>query len=120
MSKKTERKNKTNLNVEWPTESFFTIKDLWKVNPQFVNITLRVRLTKAISTGQVVEIGNKTGGQGRPEKVFALTPVSQETLDAAKGQGISFVTGAKELIGKTDFSKKPPIVNILQSAAVPA
>lgn len=120
MSKKTERKNKTNLNVEWPKTPFFTIKELWTLNPQFVNITLRVRLTKAITSGQVVEIGNKTGGQGRPEKVFSLVPVVQETIDEAKHQGISFVTGVKDMVGKTDFSAKPPVVNILQSAAVPA
>ena len=51
MSKKIERKNRTILNVNWPKTPYFTIEELWILNPQFVNITLRVRLTKEIEKG---------------------------------------------------------------------
>ena len=39
--KKTDRKNKTNLTVNWP-KNIFTIEELNQKNPEFVNITLRV------------------------------------------------------------------------------
>ena len=48
--KKTDRKNKTNLTITWPT-SIFTIKELNDKNSEFVEITLRVRLRTAIVTG---------------------------------------------------------------------
>lgn len=88
MSKKPERKNRTNLVVKWPTTPYFTIKELLKVNSDFKEITLRVRLTKFIETNEVVEIGNKSGAQGRPEKVFAKTPVSDSILKEADSNHI--------------------------------
>lgn len=91
MSKKTERKNKTNLVVKWPTTSLFTIDDIFQLNSEAKEITLRVRLTKEIESGRAAELGSKTGGQGRPRKVFAFTPVPQTTLDLAKSQNITLV-----------------------------
>ena len=91
MSKKTERKNRTNLVVEWPKTPFFTLEDVFALQPDAKEITLRVRLTKEIEKGKAAEIGWKTGEQGRPKKVFAFTPVSQSTLEAARQQNITLV-----------------------------
>ena len=102
MSKnKTDRKNKTNLNLEFPKASYFTIEELHRLNAEFVNITLRVRLMKAIEAGEVIEIGNKTGGQGRPKKVFALTPVAKETFEEAKGKSIVLISGWEKMVNKS-------------------
>jgi hypothetical protein len=81
--KKTDRKNKTNLNVTWPTE-IFTIKDLNKSNPDFVEITLRVRLKKAIDAGEVNDVGVIHNGKGRPTIVFAYGPVTEQHVEQAK------------------------------------
>jgi hypothetical protein len=119
MSKnKTERKNKTNLNVVWPKTPFFTIEELWASNPEFVNITLRVRLTKAIEAGKVVEFGHKTGGQGRPKKIFALTPLTDAIVQAAKNQNMALADNLDALL-KTTVT---PVTNIVvrTAPAVPA
>ena len=89
MSKKTERKNKTNLNPNWPTTPFFTIEDLQALNPDAKEITLRVRLNTRRDDFEAVEIGTITGGQGRPKKVFAFMPVPEETYVLAESQKIS-------------------------------
>lgn len=88
--KKTQRKNKTNLTLVWPTNTeFFTIKDLCKMNKDFVEITLRVRLKKAIDDEKIVGvIGTTNPGKGRPSLVFAMRPVLQSVLDSAKVAGI--------------------------------
>lgn len=97
MSKKTERKNKTNLVVNWPTTPFFTLDDVFALQPDAKEITLRVRLAKEIEKGKAAEIGCKTGGQGRPKKVFAFTPVPQSTLDLARTQNITLVDQSRLL-----------------------
>jgi hypothetical protein len=91
MSKKTERKNKTNLVVNWPTTPFFTIKELIQMNAGAKEITLRVRLTKEIEAGHAMEIGCKTGGQGRPQKVFAFAPISISTFELAKAANVTII-----------------------------
>ena len=53
--KKTDRKNKTNLTVTWPS-NVFTIKELNAQNTDFVEITLRVRMKKAIDSGEITDI----------------------------------------------------------------
>ena len=94
---KNKRKNKTNMDVNWPTTPYFTIDDLFALNPNFVPITLRVRLTNAIDEdGKVAEIGSIPGGKGRPKKVFAFTPVTKELLDKAESTGINLVDKARE------------------------
>ena len=96
MSKNT-RKNNTGKDVNWPTTPHFIIDDLFALNPKFVKITLRVRLTKAIDEdGKVAEIGSIPGGKGRPKKVFAFTPVTKELLDKAESTGINLVDKARE------------------------
>jgi len=95
--KKTNRQNKTGLTVNWPngfytmdaSESHPNITNLWDQNRHFAAlITLRVRLTNALEDNQVVKLGTIKGGKGRPKLVFANTPVSQETIDAARTAGV--------------------------------
>lgn len=105
---KQQRKNRTNQTVTWPTTAFFTIQELHNLNPKFVNITLRVRLTNAIEAGQVAEIGSVPGGKGRPQKVFTRTPVTQNTLAKARQDGINLVDNADKL------------VNVVSVTAIPA
>lgn len=95
---KQQRKNRTNQVVTWPTTPYFTIRELHNLNPKFVNITLRVRLTNAIEAGQIAEIGSVPGGKGRPQKVFAKTPVTQNVLAKARQDGISMVDNADKLV----------------------
>jgi hypothetical protein len=87
---KTDRKNKTNLVVTWPEHGkLFTIKDLLAANPEFVEITLRVRVDKAIKKERTVAvIGYKNTGKGRPTMMLAMAPITQEFLDAAYATGI--------------------------------
>lgn len=87
---KTDRKNKTNLVINWPEHGkLFTIKDLLNENPEFVEITLRVRLDKAIKKEKTVSIiGHKNTGKGRPTMILAMTPVTQEMLNSAYETGI--------------------------------
>jgi hypothetical protein len=109
MSKKTERKNKTNLIVNWPTTPLFTLEDVFALQPEAKKITLRVRLTKRIERQEVIEIGCKTGGQGRPPKVFAFTPVSGTTWELAKSQKISLV----------EENRRQPAATLARPMAVP-
>ena len=84
-NKKTNRKNKTNLTVTWPSaDKYFTIIDLMGTNKDFIPITLRVRLKNAIDDGTVSEIGTIHGGKGRPKLAFAMNPVTEEVLATAR------------------------------------
>ena len=84
-NKKTNRKNKTNLTVTWPSaDKYFTIVDLMGTNKDFIPITLRVRLKNAIDDGTVSEIGTIHGGKGRPKLAFAMNPVTEEVLATAR------------------------------------
>jgi hypothetical protein len=113
------RKNKTNQSVIWPTVSPFTIKDLQKLNPKFVNITLRVRLTNAIEDEKIVEIGAVPGGKGRPQKVFSLTPVTKTVLDTATAAGINLVDNAeKKLVNVVSVTNTPQVSPV--TSPVPA
>jgi len=85
--------------IVWPTAPFFTIRDLHRLNPRFVEITLRVRFTKEIERGKVAEIGSLNGGKGRPNKVFTLTPITDEKIRQAVGKKINI---ADALFPKTD------------------
>lgn len=108
---KQARKNKTNQSVVWPTSIYFTIKELWHLNPKFIEITLRVRLANAIDPERlVVEIGSIPGGHGRPQKVFAMTPVTQDTLNKAKSSGINLVDNAEQKLINVVSVTKPAMV----------
>ncbi len=104
-----QKKNKTNQQVTWPTATLFTIKELHRLNPKFVEITLRVRLTKAIEAGKVAEIGSIPGEKGRPQKVFSVTPVTQLTFDRAFKEGINPVDNYKSLISVVPATPSQPV-----------
>ena len=87
--KKTDRKNKTNLVVTWPS-NLFTIKELNSHNPEFVEITLRVRLKKAMENGEVNEVGVLPNGKGRPTLVLSHGPITPEKISEAKERGVLF------------------------------
>lgn len=93
-----QKKNKTHQVVTWPTATLFTIKELHRLNPKFVEITLRVRLSKAIEERRVVEVGSIPGDKGRPQKVFSLTPVTKLTLERAIAEHINLVDNADKLV----------------------
>ena len=115
MSKKTERKNKINLNVNWPKTPYFTIEDIFALNKDGKEITLRVRLSKQIEQGKAVEIGCLTGEQGRPRKVFVFTPLTQAVLDLARANHISLVDQSK----LKSFLALPVPVNPFASKPLP-
>lgn len=105
---KTNRKNKTKLTINWPS-SYFTYDQLFAGNSHFVPITLRVRLKNASEKGVVLELGTKNLGKGRPQSVYAVVPVSPETMEAAKDFGVMFhesltvkVVDVKETVESTE------------------
>jgi hypothetical protein len=87
--KKTNRKNKTNLTVNW-LDGFFTIEELHAVNSTFVEITLRSHVNAAKKENKIAEIGCKHNDKGRPKLVFAVVPVTNEVLEAARQAGVIF------------------------------
>jgi hypothetical protein len=102
--KKTDRKNKTGLTVNWP-KGIFTIDECHKSNPDFVNITLRVRIKNAITDGSVNELGYLHNGKGRPCLMLVHGPITQEHVAEAKSRGV---------ILKSDLS-----VNVMNIATTP-
>jgi hypothetical protein len=115
-----QKKNKTNQVVTWPSATLFTIKELHRLNPKFIEITLRVRLSKAIENHEVAEIGSIPGEKGRPQKVFSMTPVTQATLDKAESEHINLVDNAKQLIRVISVTNSSPAssVNPVSSPSV--
>lgn len=106
---KTNRKNKTKLNVNWPKDSLFTFKELHAQNSQFdKEITLRVRLAKAITEGTIVELGTKNLGKGRPLAVYSMTPVSDKLIETAKKEDV--VIHESVTVNIVDI-KDTPVVN---------
>ena len=106
------RKNKTNQSVVWPNTTYFTIPELLKLNSKFVEITLRVRLSKAIEENKIAEIGAIPGGKGRPQKVFSMTPITQLVLDKARANSINLVDNASKLVNVMSLNNRPaPTVN---------
>jgi hypothetical protein len=103
--KKTNRKNKTNLVVNWPN-GHYTVDSLFAENPDFIKITLRVRLNKAISDKSVAVIGTRNGGKGRPKLVFTSTPVTKDVIDAAKQDGV-LVENESTLVNIVAVSNQP-------------
>jgi hypothetical protein len=85
--KKTDRKNKTNLTVTWPS-NIFTIKELNAKNPEFVEITLRVRMKKAMESGEITDIGVLHNGKGRPTLVFVHGTPTKEHIEEAKSRQV--------------------------------
>ena len=88
-NKKTDRKNKTNLTVTWPSnDAYFGVSDLANLNKDFIAITLRVRLKNALDEGVVTQIGTIHGGKGRPKLAFAMSPVTEAAINSARTAGV--------------------------------
>jgi hypothetical protein len=91
-TKKTDRKNKTNLTVTWPSnDTYFGVSELNNLNSDFIAITLRVRLKNALDEGVVTQIGTVHGGKGRPKLAFAMSPVTETAVTAARDAGVVLV-----------------------------
>lgn len=112
--KKTDRKNKTNLVVNWP-KNIFTIEELNEKNPDFVNITLRVRLKKAITDNAVSEVGYLHNGKGRPRLVLACAPITQEHIAEAKSKGVVLKDGLSVNVLSVNASKEESVVTVIES-----
>lgn len=123
MNKKTERKNKTNQVITWPSNNeYFTIDTLSQSNQHMLtssgsDITLRVRLDDAIKKKNLVAvIGTRNCGKGRPKLAFAMTPVQQTALDKAKSEGIMLVDESKlvpVMQIKPVVANEPEMVNMV-------
>ena len=107
-----QKKNKTNQVVTWPTSTLFSLQELHRLNSKFVEITLRVRLIKAIEAGKVVELGCIPGEKGRPQKVYTMTPVTQLTIDKAKAERINCVDNVERLIQVVSVSNRPSVPQV--------
>lgn len=95
---KTGRKNNTKQIVTWPSKAFFTHKDdLVKLNSNMIDITLRTKVMEAIEQGKVKEIGFMQNGKGRPSNVYAMAPVTAETIELAKQKMIILHTEYKSM-----------------------
>jgi hypothetical protein len=103
---KTTKKN--NAAIEWPSNTHFTIDDLSKKYPNFVNITLRFRVKRGIDNKEIVTIGKVKPAIGRPRLVYAKANPSKELLTAA------FASGMLELEDKTKISTKPETVTVAE------
>lgn len=56
--------------LKWPTDEF-TMKELAKLNPDFVELTLRVRLAREIKEKGTVEVVRmEETKRGRPRMLF--------------------------------------------------
>ena len=113
--RKTQRKNKTKQLITWPShDEYFTIDSLVKSNPHMItssgsDITLRVRLSRAITEEphDVIVIGQKNCGKGRPQLVFAMRPVKQSAIDKARSDDINVDTS--KLITVMEISPQTPV-----------
>ena len=114
--RKTQRKNKTKQVIVWPSnDDYFTVKSLVTLNPHMLtsapkpsDITLRVRLNKAINEESLVAvIGHKNCGKGRPELVFAMKPIKQTAIDKAKADNI--MIDMPRLVPVMDISSQPKV-----------
>lgn len=85
--KKTDRKNKTNQTVTYPS-CIFTIKELNELNPDIVTISLRDKVKKAIKRGELNVIGVLPNGKGRPTLVHVFGSITKSIIDEAKNKGV--------------------------------
>lgn len=111
---KTTKKN--NAAIEWPSNTHFTIEELAVSHPNFINITLRFRVKRALENKEIVTIGKIKPPIGRPRLVFAKVNPSKELLESAKAAGIlpledkpSAVTVAEV---NTKKSKQEPVLGV--------
>ena len=85
--KKTDRKNKINQTVTYPS-CIFTIKELNELNPDIVTISLRDKVKKAIKRGELNVIGVLPNGKGRTTLVHVFGSITKSIIDEAKSKGV--------------------------------
>lgn len=108
---KNKRTNKTKQVLNWPSTPYYTIQELFDKNKHFnATITVRVRHTHALESGEAAEIGRVTGGKGAPPKVYAKTPITDTLLEKAKSNGIQLADNVRKLVNVINVSK--PITTI--------
>jgi hypothetical protein len=123
---KTGRKNKTNLTITWPAMGFFNHEDLKKTNPEFVDITLRVRIKAAVENGTIKDIGILHNGKGRPKNVYSIN-INDSVIENAKKAGVTLhdqylvekitdITNTEK--PKTTIKKASSIFDVTPSVAV--
>ena len=119
-TRKTNRKNNTNQTITWPTTGgHFAIKDLFTLNPTMKEITLRTKLNEAIAENLVSAIGTKKNDFGRPTKILAMTPITQELLNNAYANGISKLEDTKTSLITNTVATTPISTTNNQSVAIP-
>lgn len=111
----TKKKNTT--NIEWPSNSHFTIDDIQVKYPDVVNITLRFRVKKAVEKKEIVTIGKIKPAIGRPKIVFAAANPSKELLDAAKAAGVLFSDEPKAAITVAEVKSEKKVKSVAQPTA---
>ena len=79
--------SKMKKSLTWPNKSHFVIKDLFALNPTEKDITMRTHVDGAKKLNEIVAIGTVPGFQGRPQLVYAYTPVTKITIERAKADG---------------------------------
>jgi len=121
-TRKTNRKNNTNQTITWPTTNrHFSIKDLFALNPDMREITLRTKLNEAMAESIVTTIGTKKLELGRSIKILAMNPITQEVLNAAYADGVAKLEDlTKSLVTMTTKTATTPISTANnQSVAIP-
>lgn len=114
---KTGRKNKTNSQLKLMT-GHFTITQLMSENIDMKEITLRVKLKKLVDDGTVTELGTLHMAKGRPKLVFATAPLSKQTIESARTEGVLFSESMNvKILDITDSKIVDPVktVDSLQS-----
>jgi len=103
---KTTKKN--NVAIEWPSNTHFTMNDLFKKYPNFVEITLRFRVKRGLENKDIVTIGKVKPAIGRPQLVFAKANPSKELIEAATAAGVLPLEEKKTavVVGDVKASKK--------------
>lgn len=115
--KKTNRKNKTNLTVNWP-KGWFTVDSLLADNSEFVKITLRVRIGNALNEKSLATLGTLKGSKGRPKLVFSTAPVSAETVVSAKEAGVLLDESVINVVSVMDIKANDTNISVDTNHAV--
>lgn len=100
-----KEKTKNVKDVNWPTNGeLFTIKSLAELNTTIPEITLRVKVTKAIDSGTVSLVGHKNTKKGRPSMVLTVGKITQSVLDAAIADKVTVDDSTKALVSVVNIT----------------
>ena len=112
---KTTKKN--NVAIEWPSNTHFTMNDLFKKYPNFVEITLRFRVKRGLEQKDIVTIGKVKPAIGRPQLVFAKANPTKELIEAATKAGVLPLEDKKATVAVAEV--KAPKAKKAVEASVP-